>query len=161
VSRPDKVRVTTFVDVASADAFEVFTAEIDAWWGRGPRFRFGGKGAGVLRFEGGTRGRLVEAFADGTEFEVGKVLAWEPGARVAFEWRSPTFRAGERTEVEVTFAGKNGGTEVVVEHRGWAAVPDDHPVRHGNIGGAFTGMLGRFWGDLATSYRLFVQSEKR
>jgi len=34
-------RATTFVAVDPADAFEVFTSEIDQWWGRGPRFRFG------------------------------------------------------------------------------------------------------------------------
>lgn len=160
MSRPDKVRVTTFVDVEHDDAFAIFTDEIDAWWGKGPRYRFGGKRTGVLRFDGGRAGRLVEAFADGSEFVVGKVLAWEPGARVAFEWHSTAFKPGERTEVEVTFLPKNGGTEVVVEHRGWAAVPDDHPVRHGQSGAAFNGQMGRFWGNLATSYRLFVCAKK-
>jgi len=163
MNRPDKVRVTTFVDVPSDDAFAVFTDEIDAWWRKGPRFRFDKQVPGVLRFvppasdPGAPPGRLVEAYADGTEFEVGKVLAWEPGARVAFEWRSKTFQAGERTEVIVTFAPKNGGTEVVVEHRGWSALPDEHPVRHGVTGGAFNDMLGRLWGDLVTSYRAFVR----
>ncbi len=159
MSRPDKVRVTTFVEVPSDDAFAVFTEEIDAWWGKGPRYRFGERAGGVLRFVGdaGAGRRLVESYADGTEFEIGKILVWEPGARLGFEWRSTAFRAGERTEVLVTFAPKNGGTEVVVEHRGWAAVPDEHPVRHGQGGVAFNNMLGLMWGNLATSYRSFIR----
>jgi uncharacterized protein YndB with AHSA1/START domain len=156
----DKVRVTTFVEVSSADAFAVFTDEIDAWWRRGPRFRFDKSGLGTLRFEGGVGGRLVESFADGSEFEVGKVLAWDPGAKVAFEWRSQAFEPKDKTTVLVTFAAKGDGTEVVVEHTGWSQFPDGHAVRHGNVGTAFTDMLGLFWGELATGYRAFVKSAK-
>ncbi|MCY1040419.1 hypothetical protein OV208_03720 [Corallococcus sp. bb12-1] len=29
----DRARVTTFVAVSPLDTFEVFTQEIDAWWG--------------------------------------------------------------------------------------------------------------------------------
>jgi uncharacterized protein YndB with AHSA1/START domain len=79
---PEFARVTTVVEVDPADAFEVFTREIDAWWKRGPRYR---SGSGTLRFEGGPGGRLVEA-QDGGELEIGKVLVWEPGERLVFEW---------------------------------------------------------------------------
>src|SRR6266850_1351361 len=47
--KPEFARVTTLVEVDPAEAFEVFTREIDAWWKRGPRYRFA---SGALRFEG-------------------------------------------------------------------------------------------------------------
>lgn len=148
--RADRVRVTTFVDVEPLDAFEVFTQETDLWWQRGPRHRFG-SGTGTLLFE---EGRLVESFEDGRVHEVGKVLVWQPGERLVFEWRGRAFTGDERTEVEVRFEPQGRGTQVTLEHRGWAAIRDDHPARHGLDDRGFTEMIGRWWGELVSSYRL-------
>jgi uncharacterized protein YndB with AHSA1/START domain len=149
----DRARVSTFVAVEPSDAFEVFTEETDLWWKRGRRFRPSISATGVLRFEGGAGGRLVEHDDRGVVFEVGTILVWEPGTRLVFEWRSPDFAAGEKTEVEICFEPKNGGTEVTVIHRGWSALRKDHPGRRGLAGPAFTDMLGLWWAELATSYR--------
>jgi uncharacterized protein YndB with AHSA1/START domain len=158
VSGPDRVRVTTFVDVPPGEAFDVFTREVDAWWRKGPRFRFGKTREGVLAFEGEVGGRLTERYEDGSTFEVGRVLAWEPGARLVFEWRARNFAPDQRTEVEVRFASQGDGTEVVLEHRGWAALPDSHPARHGLQGRAFADMLGLWWGELATALRAHART---
>jgi hypothetical protein len=150
----DCVRVTTTVAVDPADAFDVFTSEIDAWWRRGPRFRFGEEAArseGTLRF---VDGRLVETFESGAVFDVGRVLAWEPGRRVAFEMRLRTFDAGEKTEVDVRFEAVAGGTRVVLENRGWDAIAPAHRSRRGLEGTAFTSMVGLFWGDLLHALRM-------
>src|SRR5690606_13054071 len=82
----DLVRVTTVVPVDPATAFALFTEEVDAWWRRGPRYRFGD---GTMRFEPPPRGRLVEVYdeAAGDLHVVGEVSAWEPGRRLAFAWR--------------------------------------------------------------------------
>ena len=149
----DRVKVTTFVAVSPNQAFDVFTGEIDAWWRRSPRFRLGTTQGSSVRFDGEAGGRLVEHLGEGREHVIGKVLAWERGARLLFEWRSVTFAPHEVTEVEVLFEPGEGGTRVTLEHRGWAAIPDGHAVRHGEIGRAFIGQMGRWWGDLATSYR--------
>jgi uncharacterized protein YndB with AHSA1/START domain len=151
----DRARVTTFVAVPPARAFAVFTGEIDSWWRRGPRFRFGGKERGTLTFEPGAGGRLFEAFEDGPSdvYEVGRVLVWEPGARLVLEWRLSNFAPGERTEVEVLFAPERDGTRVTVEHRGWSALRADHPARHGLDGPAFIGSLGMWWADLMVAMR--------
>ena len=151
----DRARASTFVAVDSLEAFEVFTSETDLWWGRGPRYRFGGKRRGTLTFEPGVGGRLFEIFDDGPSsvFEVGRVLVWEPGARLVLEWRLPNFAPGERTEVEVLFSPSPSGTTVTVTHRGWASLRPDHPVRHGNDVPAFIRMTGLWWGDLLTSLR--------
>lgn len=147
----DRVRVTTFVDVDPADAFDVFTRETDLWWRHGKKFR---TGPGTIVFEGAAGGRLVEITAAGAR-EIGTITIWEPGARLVFDWRGANFGPHERTEVEVRFIGKNGGTEVVLEHRGWSTLPADHPVRHGADDAAFSRVIGGWWGDLLTSYRTF------
>jgi uncharacterized protein YndB with AHSA1/START domain len=151
----DAARVTTFVALTPAEAFEVFTAEIDHWWKKAPRFRPGGQADGALRFEDG---RLVEV-SPASRFEVGRVLAWEPGQRLMFEWRAHTFAPGELTEVEVRFEPLRGGTQVTLEHRGWDALPAEHRGRHGLDGSAFTAMIGLWWGDLVTSFRAYAAAQ--
>src|SRR5262245_35799791 len=153
----DRARVTTYVAVSPEDAFEVFTEETDLWWRKGPRFRRSHQTPGVLRFETKQGGRLVETLDDGAELVSGTVLVGEPGKRLVFEWRAVNFGPEERTEVEVTFEPKNDGTQVTIEHRGWAVLPDGHPVRHGlGSGQAFTDFIGLWWGELAASYRTHV-----
>ena len=145
----ERVRSSTRVAVPVEEAFRVFTEEIDLWWRRGPRFRFDEDRDGRLLFEG--QARLVERFDDGDEFEVGRVLAWEPPARLVFEFRAAKFAADEVTEVEVSFAPEEDGTRVRVEHRGWDAVRPGHPVRHGLRGPAFQHLMGAWWADLLHS----------
>ena len=149
-ARRDRIRVTTFVAVTPADAFDVFTREIDQWWRRSLAFR---RTNGALRFEAGVGGRLVESAPDAPDQVIGRVLVWEPGARLVFTWAARNFRAEESTEVDISFTPRPGGTEVVLEHRGWAAIPDDHPVRHGEPDAAFNAGIARWWGDLVSAYR--------
>jgi uncharacterized protein YndB with AHSA1/START domain len=146
----DSVTATTVVAVDPATAFEVFTDEVDLWWGQGPRFRFRHDDSGTLRFDGGADGRLVEVFDEAAKdvYEVGRVRVWEPAKRLVFEFRAQAFEPGESTEVEVRFERVAGGTRVTVEHRGWASLRDDHPVRHALDGAAFNNMMGIWWGDL-------------
>jgi len=145
----DCITATTVVAVDPAEAFEVFTDDVDLWWGQGPRFRFHHDHSGTLRFEGGADGRLVEVFdeAAGDIHEVGRVRAWEPAKRLVFEFRALAFEPGESTEVEVRFEPASGGTRVTVEHRGWGRLRADHPVRHGLDGAAFDNLMGVWWGD--------------
>jgi len=152
-SDADSVRVTTTVAVDPATAFAVFTEEVDAWWRRGPRYRFDGERAGTMRFEPGVGGRLVEAYGDGDACEVGEIRVWDPGRRLVFVWRGKAFAPGEATEVEVRFERVAAGTRVTLEHRGWGALRADHPARHGLAGPAFASMIGLWWGDLLTALR--------
>ena len=89
------------------------------------------------------------------------ITAWDPPGHFAFTWRSVTFTRGETTSVDVRFTARNAGTEVTLEHRGWAAIPDDHPVRHGKLGSAFLGDIGRWWAALLTSLREHVADAPR
>jgi uncharacterized protein YndB with AHSA1/START domain len=155
----DTVTVTTLVDVDPAKAFDVFTNEIGAWWRRDPRYQFTPGRPGTLRFERGVGGRLIQVDdATGREsFEVGRVLVWEPGARLVFEFRAISFAPGEKTEVEVTFVPEGRATRLTLQHRGWDRFPAAHPVRHGYTGQAFVDMMGLAWADLLVSLRRRAQ----
>jgi hypothetical protein len=159
----DSATVTVFVAVTPEDAFEVFTKEIDLWWKQGPKFRIAGRRRGQLHFEGGVGGRLFESFTAASQvssatrtIEVGHITAWDPPARLEFEWRGVNFAPDEKTVVEVRFEAMGRGTNVTVQHRGWSALRDDHPVRHGNVGADFARMMGMWWGELMTSMREHV-----
>jgi uncharacterized protein YndB with AHSA1/START domain len=162
-SSPAGERATVSVSVAvdPAAAFEVFTQEIDLWWRRGVRYRVAGRHPGALCFEPGVGGRLFESFetSTGTQvYEVGRITVWEPPSRLVFTWGGANFSAGESTEVEVLFEPSNTGTRVTVQHRGWSAIREDHPVRHGLEGAAFSRMMGMWWGELMTGLREFIET---
>jgi uncharacterized protein YndB with AHSA1/START domain len=159
----DQARASVLVAVDRETAFRAFTEEIDQWWRRGPAYRMEGKRRGIIHLEPGVGGRLYEAVegSQGTRvFETGRVLAWEPPARLLFEWRGVTFAPGERTEVEVQFEPSRSGTLVTVTHRGWSALRPDHPVRHGHDVVVFIRRMGLWWGDLLTSLREHVAPDE-
>ena len=99
--------------------------------------------------------RLVERGSRQT-FEIGRVLAWEPGRRLLFEWRQRNFKPGEVTEVEIRFEPFGVGTRVTLEHRGWDVIGGDHPARHGLRERAFGAMIGEHWAALLNVYRQYT-----
>jgi hypothetical protein len=127
----DCVLVALRVRASPARAFDVFTQEIGVWWRPDPLFEITPRGEGVLAFEGGENGRLVTRLKTGKTYEIGKVTAWEPGARLAFDWRQATFGPDLATRVEVTFDAVGEETRVTVRHYGWTSVPREHVARHG------------------------------
>jgi len=158
----DRATVSALVKVPQATAFEVFTQEIDLWWRKGPKFRFG-RQPGALTFEPSLGGRLFESFPSesGTHVrEVGRVTVWEPPARLVFTWRNVNFADDESTEVEVLFEPSESGTLVTVQHRGWGAIRADHPARHGLQGADFSRMIGLWWGDLMSAMRVYVEHRR-
>jgi uncharacterized protein YndB with AHSA1/START domain len=161
----DAASVTVFVAVAPEDAFAVFTQEIDAWWRHGPQYRIGGRHPGRLRFEpeqrspaapGGVLVEIVDLPGGPRRFEVGRVMVWQPPARLDFEWRGVNFKDDEVTLVEVVFRPQGDGTLVTVRHSGWSSLRDGHPARHGLAGAAFARMIGLWWGELMSGLREWV-----
>lgn len=88
---------------------------------------------GGIRFEPGADGRLVEG-----EFEVGRVVAWEPGARMTLRWQQAEWAPEEVTEVELRLDPVDGGTRLTLEHRGW-----------GGLHGTPEELMGWFAGEVA------------
>ncbi len=148
-------RIVVALRVAASPerAFAAFTNEIGRWWRADGLFRFTPRSPGVLSFEPGPDGRLVETLGDGKVFEVGKVRAWEPPSRLVFGWRQATFAPGQDTEVEVRFEPVGEETRVTVEHRGWDSVPQAHVARHSFPEGVFLRRHGEWWQALLTSLK--------
>lgn len=153
--RGDQAVVSALVKVEPAEAFRIFTEEIDLWWRGGMKYRIGRKRS-VVHLEPKLGGRLFESFetAAGEKVkETGRVTCFEPPRRLVLEWRAVNFAPDETTEVEVSFEASPSGTLVTVRHRGWAKIRADHPVRHGADVPSFIGNLGMWWADLLTSLR--------
>jgi uncharacterized protein YndB with AHSA1/START domain len=151
----DQAVVSVLVKVEPAEAFRIFTEEIDCWWRGGLKYRIGRKRS-VVHLEPKLGGRLFESFetAAGEKVkETGRVTCFEPPTRLVLEWRAVNFAPQERTEVEVLFEASASGTLVTVCHRGWSKIRADHPVRHGADVPAFIRNMAMWWADLLTSLR--------
>jgi uncharacterized protein YndB with AHSA1/START domain len=148
-----RVIVALRVKATPARAFDVFTREIGLWWKPNALFQFTPRSPGTLSFEQGLDGRLIETLANGKVFEIGRVTAWEPGARLAFTWRQATFRPDQNTHVEVMFEAIGDETRVTVTHLGWDSVPADHVARHGFPDALFLRRHGEWWQVLLASLR--------
>ena len=93
----------------------------------------------------GAGGRLYTKFADGQEFEIGRVSVWEPGRRLVFNWRQASFSPEQSTEVEVSFEAVGDQTRVSVEHRAWDTIPRTHVARHGFPENATLQRVAEWW----------------
>jgi uncharacterized glyoxalase superfamily protein PhnB len=102
--------VSVSVAVDPATAFTAFTEELDLWWVRGPVNYFDSARAVGMRCEPGLGGRLIEVYDErtGEGRELGRITAWEPGRRLA--WQSSV----DDVEIEVRFAAAAAGTDVTV-----------------------------------------------
>lgn len=152
-----KVFLAIRVPADPARAFEAFTAEIGAWWRPDDLFRITPHGDGRLAFEPGVGGRLYTTLADGEEFEIGRITAWEPGRRLAFGWRHANFAPDQATEVEVRFEAVGEETRVSVEHRAWDTIPREHAARHGFPEHATLARAADWWRASLGAYRAALE----
>jgi hypothetical protein len=153
------VVVALRVKTAPARAFAAFTGEIGRWWRPSPMFAFTPREPGVLSFEPGPEGRLIETRDRGRVFEIGKVKLWEPPHRLIVGWRQATFAPGQHTEVEVTFEAVGEETRVTVEHRGWDSVPAGHVARHGFPNALFLRRHAEWWQVLLGALNAFMAGQ--
>lgn len=158
-----RVQVALRVRASPGRTFEVFTREIGNWWRPNGLFRFTAGRPGVLTFEPGEGGRLVERLTDGSEFEIGRITIWRPPTELAFGWRQESFDAGQETQVRVRFEPVGEETRITVEHFGWDTVPQEHAARHGFPLQIFQLRHGEWWRELLGSLdeRLAAKAPKR
>jgi len=130
------IRKSIRVERAPEISFRVFCEHISEWWPGS----FGGKDAKVF-MEGRVGGRFYERRADGTEYQIGQVTAYQPPSVVAFTWRAPSWEV--TTRVEVRFSAEDRGTRVELEHSGWG---QDAKTRdaHKNYDSGWDGVLGHY-----------------
>jgi uncharacterized protein YndB with AHSA1/START domain len=144
--------VSLRVSCAPERAFDAFTRDIGLWWRPNPLFAFTPRDPGVLGFEAGAQGRLIETLPNGKVFEIGRIRAWEPPRRLVFGWRQASFAPGQATVVEVRFDPVGDETRITVEHFGWDSVPQDHVARHRFPNAVFLARHGEWWRALLASF---------
>ena len=139
-----KVYVALRVKAAPERAFQAFVEEIGAWWRPNMLFQTTPR-PGVLSFEPGEGGRLIETRENGKVFEIGQIRIWEPPRRLVFSWRQASFPPDLHTEVEVGFEAVGNETRVSVEHRGFDQVPAESAARHRFPDEVLLMRLADFW----------------
>ena len=102
--------------------------------------------------------------ADGGEgtphvVQTGTVVAWDPPHALEIEWRGRALGPHERTVIGVRFEPRGAGTLVTLEHRGFASLPPDHPVRHGEPPARFLARQAMWWSDQMASLRGLAAGE--
>lgn len=139
-----KVYVALRVKATPERAFQAFVDEIGQWWRPSPLFETTPR-RGVLSFEPGEGGRLIETRENGKVFEIGRIRVWEPPGRLVFSWRQASFPPDLHTEVEVGFEAVGDETRVSVEHRGFDRVPAESAARHRFPDQVLLMRLAEFW----------------
>lgn len=115
-------------------AFRAFTEHIDLWWPRTHRK----SRAHAMRFSGDA---LIQTAADGSEWTMGRVLAWEPPYRLALDWFAGAVT--DPTNVDISFASEDGGTRITIVHRPLTPEAIKHwPNRVGTFIGGWEAVLG-------------------
>lgn len=113
----EPVRRSVEVGCSVAEAFRLFTDDIDSWWPLATH-SIGEANAEACYFEGREGGRIYESHGDGSVHLWGTVTAWDPPTRVVFTWH-PGRDASTAQMVELRFFEIGGRTRVELEHRGW------------------------------------------
>lgn len=113
------VRKSVTVNAPQARAFDVFASRIGAWWEKS--HSIGKTPQADVTVEPRAGGRFYETCADGAQLDWGRVLVWEPPARLVLAWQLTAewkFDPGFTTEVEVNFVALGpDSTRVDLEHR--------------------------------------------
>jgi len=116
---PAPVRRSVKVNAAPPKAFRVFTSGMGKWWPKQHSLNSKSAQQDVI-VEPHAGGRWYERSEDGSECEWGRVLTWEPPARVVLAWQingNWQYDRDFETEVEVRFVADGSGTRVELEHR--------------------------------------------
>ena len=148
VAEDTVVRCEVAVDAPQEKAFAVFTESFDSWWPRTHKIGSAELAEAVLEPREG--GRWYERDVDGSECDWGKVLVWEPPARLVLAWQISgewAYDAALETEVEVSFVAEGPNqTRVELEHRGLEAYGDALAKIRESIGseGGWPGILEKF-----------------
>jgi len=113
------VQLDVTVNCSPAQAFDLFTTRMAAWW---PASHHIGDGdLADVRIEPRAGGRWYETTSTGAECDWGHVITWEPPERLVLAWSlNPEWAYDPSlvTEVEIRFTGiESGHTNVTVEHR--------------------------------------------
>ena len=147
----EPVRTQVRVKASPERAFQAFI-DMSAWWPLDSH-HIGEAAAAEAVVERRDGGRWYERGDDGTECEWGRVLVYEPPARLVLVWQTGAdwkHHPELHTEVEVTFTPDGDGTLVALEHRDLEAFGEAGPSMRETFGspGGWSGLLERFAANL-------------
>jgi uncharacterized protein YndB with AHSA1/START domain len=146
---PAPIRKQLRVKAPPARAFDIFTAGMSRWWLKTHTINPTKSPMTDIVIEPREGGRWFERGEDGSECQWGKVLAWEPPARLLLAWQITSqwqFDPGLVTEVEVRFTPDGSGTKVELEHR--------HLERLGDAAEAMRTAFEGGWGRLLEEFAI-------
>ena len=125
------------VGVPLEQAFRVFTGSFGTWWPR--EFHIGQAEMAEAILEPREGGRWYERGVDGSECDWGRVLEWEPPARVLLAWHLDADwkydpDPAKSTALEVQFISEGpAATRVELVHRGFEVHGERSQEVHGGI----------------------------
>lgn len=140
------VRKSIRVNVNADRAFDIFTSGIGRWW---PHDHGIGKKPFTPVIETRLGGRWYELAKDGTQTNIGKIVAWEPPTRFVVTWDINSQWKPDTTvssEVEIKFIpdGANA-TRVELEHRKFEQMgAEPGEAMRKSVDGGWPAMLERF-----------------
>jgi uncharacterized protein YndB with AHSA1/START domain len=115
----EPIRKQILVRASQAHAFRVFTDGIDRWWPR--EHHIGSSPLKRQVLEPRLDGRWYAISEDDSQCDIGKVLLWEPPARLILSWQiNGAWQADATflTEIEVRFIAEGPKqTRIELEHR--------------------------------------------
>jgi uncharacterized protein YndB with AHSA1/START domain len=126
----EPIRATVTVRTDPERAFDLFTNKMGTWWPLESysravnEFEHEDVQAAELIFEPRMGGSILERMTDGRVLPWAEVIVWRPPQLVLLSWR-PHALPEPPTEIEVTFAAREEGSSVEVEHRGWERLSKD------------------------------------
>jgi Activator of Hsp90 ATPase homolog 1-like protein len=103
---------SVLLPLSLAQAFELFTQQISAWWPPDRR-HLNDPNSQLFLLEDG---RFYERASNGTELELGRVRQWDAPRLIVLDFY-PGTDAAHPTEVEIRFDVEGAGTRVSVKHR--------------------------------------------
>ncbi len=119
----DSVNVSITIKASKAKVFDAFVNHINEWWLRMGKFSYSfapeGVEPGQIHIEPRLGGRFYEVFANGQEFQIGEVVAWQPHDHLQLTWKGEEYNAP--TLIDVSFSQTGEFTKVTLNHSGWTA----------------------------------------
>jgi Activator of Hsp90 ATPase homolog 1-like protein len=128
------------VGVTPPEAFETWTRRCATWW---PRSHTVSGDPAAIVFEPFAGGRILERARDGTEYDWGSVIDWQPPTRLRYRWHL-FFDPSEATEVDVLFTARGAETAVRLEQSGWERLGAQGPPRRAKTAQAWSALTATF-----------------
>jgi hypothetical protein len=141
-------------------AWRVFTEKMGAWWPLAVRpcmiFKMGKASAAEVLFEPRASGRWYDRVDSGSTFDWGRVLSWEPYARLILSWEIDAdwqHNPNPKTEARCASSPRARKARVELEHRHL----DRYGARRDEARGIFDSPVG--WRGVLVSFARAAESQ--